>query len=396
VAEPVSDSYVLQRLSNGQNVATRGSKSMAVGKLRIYLGAAPGVGKTFAMLGEGRRRRERGTDVVIGFAECYGRPKTMAETRDLEVVPSRVVDHRGRKGEEMDLDAILARKPAVALVDELAHTNRPGSLHKKRWQDVARLLDAGIDVISTVSIDQIESLSEVVQRITTIHQREMIPDEVVRRAEQIELVDMSPEALRRRIAHGNIYPPEKIDTALNGYFRAGNLGALRVLALLWLADRVEEGLHDREGGHARLGSTRRPGSSYHPTVLVMIEEFTRAVVTALEYSRMLRPERLSGLHVDTDQDATLQLAQDWYQHFRARVPLIVVEPSGRSVPESCVRTVRENLPSPEHPVVVIVPRRSRRRPALLERDPIADKIAAELSDVDDVFVLFAPDFSDDS
>jgi K+-sensing histidine kinase KdpD len=369
---------------------------MAKGRLRVYLGAAPGVGKTFAMLSEGQRRRDRGTDVVIGYAECYGRAKTLAQTRGLEIVPSRVVDNHGRKDNEMDLEAVLERNPAVALVDELAHTNRPDSVHKKRWQDVDKLLDAGIDVISTVSIDQLESLSEVVQRITTVRQRETIPDEVVRRAEQIELVDMSPEALRRRIAHGNVYRPEEIDAALNGYFRAGNLGALRVLALLWLADRVEEGLHDRPEGQGRPGSVPRPGSTYHPTVLVMIEEFTKAVVTAIEYSRMLRPERLSGLHVDIDQDATLQLAQEWYQHFRARVPLIVVEPSGRSVPESCARTVRENLPSPEHPVVVIVPRRSRRQPAVLERDPIADKIASELSGLDDVFVLFAPEFNDES
>src|SRR6202023_437269 len=134
----------------------------------------------------------------------------------------------------------------------LAHSNAPGSRHGKRWQDVEQLLGAGVDVVSTVSIDQLESLTEVVQRITAVRQGDTIPDDVVRRAEQIELVDMSPEALRRRMAHGNIYPPEKIDTALNGYFRAGNLGALRVLALLWLADRVEEGLHDREGGHTRL------------------------------------------------------------------------------------------------------------------------------------------------
>ena len=207
---------------------------------------------------------------------------------------------------------------------------------------------------------------------------------------------MSPEALRRRMAHGNIYPPEEIDLALNGYFRAGNLGALRVLALLWVAERVEENLHEVRERHRRLGSAPRPGRAYHPTVLVVIEEFTKAVVTALEYSRMLRPQRLSGLHVDVDEGATLQLAQDWYQHFRARVPLVVVEPSGRSVPESCAKTVRDYLPSPEHPVVVIIPRRPLRRLASLNRDPVGDKIAAALSSLDDVFVLFAPDFSDES
>jgi two-component system sensor histidine kinase KdpD len=212
------------------------------GVLRVYLGAAPGVGKTFAMLDEGWRRHQRGTDVVVGFVETHGRPKTQAQMRDLEVVPRRTIDYRGTAFEEMDVQAILARRPAVVLVDELAHTNVPGSEHEKRWQDVDDLLDAGLDVITTVNIQHLESLNDVIERITGVHQRETVPDDVVRHADQIELVDMSPEALRRRMAHGNIYPPERVDAALGNYFRPGNLAALRELALLWVADRVEENL----------------------------------------------------------------------------------------------------------------------------------------------------------
>ncbi|HXW38868.1 MAG TPA: DUF4118 domain-containing protein, partial [Acidimicrobiales bacterium] len=213
---------------------------MPRGKLRIYLGAAPGVGKTYAMLDEGWRRRSRGTDVVIGFVETHGRAKTAAQVRDLPVVPRHSLDYRGQMLEEMDTDAILARRPAVALVDELAHTNVPGSRNEKRWQDIDELLDAGIDVISTVNIQHLASINDVVERITGVTQRETVPDSVVRAAEQIELVDMTPEALRRRMAHGNIYPAEKIDSALANYFRVGNLGALRELALLWVADRVDD------------------------------------------------------------------------------------------------------------------------------------------------------------
>ena len=212
-------------------------------------GAAPGVGKTVAMLDEGRRRHARGTDVVVGLVETHGREHTAEMVDGLEVVPRARLEHRGVALEDMDLDALLARRPAVALVDELAHTNVPGSRHEKRWQDIDELLDAGIDVISTVNIQHLESLNDVVESITGVVQRETVPDDVVRRADQIELVDMSPEALRRRMAHGNIYKAEKVDAALANYFRVGNLSALRELALLWLADRVEEGLGRYRADH---------------------------------------------------------------------------------------------------------------------------------------------------
>ncbi|MFF3855361.1 DUF4118 domain-containing protein [Micromonospora sp. NPDC002575] len=215
---------------------------MPTGELRVYLGAAPGVGKTYAMLEEAQRRAARGTDVVIGLVETHGRPHTAAMVGNLEQVPRRVLDHRGVQLTELDLDGVLARRPEVAVVDELAHTNVPGSRHDKRWQDVRELLDAGITVLTTVNVQHLESLNDVVARITGTTQRETVPDAVVRAAEQVELVDMTPEALRRRMAHGNVYGPDRIDAALGNYFRVGNLTALRELALLWLADTVDDQL----------------------------------------------------------------------------------------------------------------------------------------------------------
>jgi len=222
---------------------------MARGTLRIYLGAAAGVGKTFAMLNEGRRRSEYGEDVVVGIVETHGRAKTAEQVAGLEVVPRRSADYRGANFEELDVAAMLARRPQVALVDELAHTNVPGSRNEKRWQDVEELLAAGINVISTLNVQHLESLNDVVEQITGVTQRETIPDEVVRRADELQLVDLTPDALRNRLARGDVYPPERIDTALANYFRPGNLSALRELALAWLADRVDETLAEYRARH---------------------------------------------------------------------------------------------------------------------------------------------------
>ncbi|WP_327318905.1 sensor histidine kinase KdpD [Streptomyces sp. NBC_01235] len=222
---------------------------MARGKLRIYLGAAPGVGKTYAMLSEAHRRVERGTDCVVAFVEHHHRPRTEVMLHGLEQTPRRELAYRDSTFTEMDVDAVLARRPEVVLVDELAHTNIPGSRNEKRWQDVEELLAAGIDVVSTVNIQHLESLGDVVESITGVRQRETVPDEVVRRADQIELVDMSPQALRRRMAHGNVYKPDKVDAALSNYFRPGNLTALRELALLWVADRVDAYLTEYRSEH---------------------------------------------------------------------------------------------------------------------------------------------------
>jgi two-component system sensor histidine kinase KdpD len=215
---------------------------MARGRLRVMLGAAPGVGKTYAMLEEGRRLRTAGRDVVVAVVETHGRAATSSLLEGLDVLPRHAIVHRGVSLDEMDLPALLNRHPDVALVDELAHTNAPGSANLKRWQDVDTILESGIDVLSTVNVQHIESLNDVVRQITGVPQRETIPDAVLRRADQVELVDLAPEALRTRLSEGLVYPSARVDAALSNYFRLGNLTALRELALLWLADEVDVAL----------------------------------------------------------------------------------------------------------------------------------------------------------
>jgi nucleotide-binding universal stress UspA family protein len=212
----------------------------------VYLGAAPGVGKTFAMLDEGQRRKARGTDVVVGIAQTYGRPKTMEQLRGLEVIPPRSIAYRGTEFDEMDAEALIERRPEVALIDELAHTNIPGSHRAKRWEDVLDVLAEGIIVITTVNVQHMASLNDVVAEVTGIRQQETVPDWVVDLADQVELVDMSPYALRRRMIHGNVYPdPRKSELALQRFFTEDNLTALRDLALMRVANQVDEDLLGR-------------------------------------------------------------------------------------------------------------------------------------------------------
>ena len=214
------------------------------GRLRVYLGSAAGSGKTYAMLNEGHRRESRGTDVVVGYVETHGRSQTQAQLGDLEIVPRKKVTYRGVTLEEMDTEAVIARHPKVALVDELAHTNVPGSKHVKRYQDVEEILDAGIDVVTTLNIQHLESLNDLVASITGVRVRETLPDWILDQADEVELIDISPYALRQRMKHGNIYPPERIDAALNNFFREGNLTALREIALRRTAEKTEAQLQE--------------------------------------------------------------------------------------------------------------------------------------------------------
>lgn len=227
---------------------------MKRGRLRVLLGAAPGVGKTYEMLEEGRRLLHDGKDVVVAIVETHGRAATAAQTEGLPHIDRAVISHRGVELSELDVDAVIERHPDIALVDELAHTNAPGSRNPKRWQDVEEILDAGIDVITTVNVQHIESLNDVVEQITRVPQRETVPDAVVRSADQVEVVDLTPQSLRDRLAAGVVYPAERIDAALSNYFRLGNLTALRELALLWLADEVDSALKDYRTEHGIEGT----------------------------------------------------------------------------------------------------------------------------------------------
>ena len=232
------------RLGQGR-AATRG-------QLRIYLGVAPGVGKTSAMLNEAHRRAERGADVVVAYVETHGRPRAAGLLAGLEVISRAMVPFGGTMCEELDLAAVLSRRPEVALLDDFGHSNTPGCRHTKRWQDVEELLEAGIDVISTVDIQQLDSLNDVVEKMTAAPERGTVPDAIVRVADEVELVDIAPEALRDRVAHGHIYPAEQAQAALAGGFGIGNLSALRELALLWLAAKLAEDRQRPHSGHPAL------------------------------------------------------------------------------------------------------------------------------------------------
>ena len=285
-------------------------------RLRIYMGMAPGVGKTYKMLEEAHRRRERGTDVVVGFVETYGRRHTAALLDGLEVIPRRRIEYRGVAVEEMDADAIIARHPAVALVDELAHTNVPGSAREKRWQDAEAIRDAGIEVISTCNVQHVESVADAVETILGVPVHERIPDEVVRRADEIEFVDMSPHALRQRMRHGNVYPPERATIALERFFTDANLMALRDLSLRFVAGRVDQEL---EGAVASQGIAVPPVTE---RVMAIVDE-------SLDCRRALRraSSLCSTLHATwiavAVETPAIQQSRDRRQNMQANVDYAV-------------------------------------------------------------------------
>lgn len=212
------------------------------GSLKIFLGYAPGVGKTYSMLNEANRRLKRGKDIVIGYVESHQRAETDSQIGELEVLPRKKVEYNGVVMEEMDTDAIIARKPQVVLVDELAHTNVPGSKYAKRYEDVEEILSNGIDVITTLNIQHMESLNDVIRKITGITVRETIPDRIVNHADDVVVVDLPPEALQKRLKRGSVYKLDKVDQALKNFFRKGNLNALREMALRQTAEEVDEDL----------------------------------------------------------------------------------------------------------------------------------------------------------
>ena len=338
---------------------------------------APGVGKTYRMLEEGHRRADRGTDVVIGFAETHGRPRTAELVEGLESVPRRRIDYRGVVVEEMDVDAILARRPTVALIDELAHTNVPGSAREKRWQDMTVIRDAGIHVISTCNVQHLDSVADAVATITGAPVNERIPDLVLDEADEVELVDMSPHALRQRMRHGNVYPPERVDVALDRFFTEANLTALREIALRRVARQVDVEL---EGAGVERSRGPVPGVSEHVLVLVDGSAADRLAIRRATMLASALHGPLLALRVDvpgraagetTDRDAAESLA--YAEDLGAELVRATGSSLADAIADVCRRRRVTHLMLPYQPSGSVV---ARLRPSL------ADQILTRLPDVE--------------
>ncbi|MHB8958848.1 MAG: universal stress protein [Candidatus Limnocylindrales bacterium] len=338
------------------------------GRLRVYLGMAPGVGKTYRMLEEGHRRVERGTDLVVGYAECHGRPNTVRLLDGLEVVPRASLAYRGVLLEEMDTDAVIARHPTVALVDELAHQNIPGSARAKRWQDVEAIRDAGVHVVTTLNVQHLEGVADAVATITGAPVNERLPDDVLRDADEIELIDMSPHALRQRMRHGNVYPPERTAVALDRFFTEPNLTALREIALRIAAQRVEGQLEATGAGADAV-------SLVTERVLVLVDEHRaapRAIRRAARLASLLHGG-LIALIVETpaaarlpfDRQRDLQQALDDAVDLGAEV-MRVEAPDAAAGLEQAVRARR--------PTHVVLPHEPESGLERLRRGSLAERL----------------------
>ena len=346
------------------------------GWLRIYLGMAPGVGKTYAMLHEGERRlKRRSADVVVGYVETYGRPLTVQAVEGLDVIPRRKVTYRGVTVEEMDTEAIIARHPDVVLIDELAHTNAPGSEREKRWQDVEAIRDCGINVISTMNIQHLESLNDLVENITGVRVRETVPDRIVDEAQEVELVDMSPEALRSRMRHGNVYPPVQAEAALENFFKVENLAALRRLALHRTAQEVEQQVEQYmlDFGREGLDTSERVlvAVTHRPLAKTLLRRGWR-IASGL-HAELVAVSVDTGEHLSAnetaDLDTNLRLAED--------LGATVVRLHGHDVASALAAHVRT-----EHITQVIVGHSARPRWRRLGRGSVIDRLLVLLPDVD--------------
>ncbi|MFN8520608.1 MAG: sensor histidine kinase KdpD [Chloroflexota bacterium] len=336
------------------------------GRLRVYLGMAPGVGKTYRMLEEGHRRAERGTDVVVGFVETHGRPRTAALLEGLEVLPRRHIEYRGVVVEELDAEAVIARRPTVALVDELAHSNAPGSARDKRWEDVEAIRDAGIHVVSTCNVQHLESVADVVGTITGATVRERIPDEALDAAEEIELVDMSPHALRQRMRHGNVYPPDRVAVALDRFFTEANLTALREIALRRVARSVDADLDDQ----GRATTAVAPGVSERVLVVVTGGAADRAAIRraaglAGAFHASLLALRVDGLDTAPGTDARdVVEALGYAEDLGAEVVRATGVTLAAAIADACVSRRVTHLVLPHMPARSI---RDRLRPTLADQ-----------------------------
>lgn len=370
----------LHRVAGGRSVelddvaaAETGSPAVAVavgeaspprGRLKVYLGATPGSGKTFAMLREGRDRRDDGDDVVVGFVETHGRRRTADAVGTLEVIPRISVDYKGTTLSDMDVDRVIERHPHVALVDELAHTNASGLRHDKRWQDIEQIRAAGIDVISTMNVQHLESVKDLVEKITGITIHETVPDSILDSADEVQFIDITPEALRKRMRHGNIYAPDRVDAALENFFRAGNLAALREIGLRLVAERV---------------GTERGGVQAPPEdVIVAVSGRSTAEQLIRRAVRLARRRHGLCTIVHVHEHATMPDADDTvYRRLAAELQCAVVERDGEDIAGTVIGAARERM---ARHVVIGEPKAAG--PLVSLRGNIVDRVVEALPDVD--------------
>jgi len=356
----------------------RSDASGGRGRLRVYLGMAPGVGKTYTMLEEAHRRVARGTDLAVGFVEDHGRPQTKALLDGLEIVPRRRLEYRGVVVEEMDTDAILARRPTVAVVDELAHTNVPGSARPKRWQDVEVLRDAGINVISTCNVQHVESVADAVATITGAPVNERLPDDVLAAADEVELVDMSPHALRQRMRHGNVYPPERTQIALDRFFTEPNLTALRELSLRFVAQQVDDELGGISSA-SQLDVLRAVGDR----VLVLVDDTAVAQIALRRAARLASAIHGHLIAVVVDVASAGELPFDKRRDLRENLDFAedlgaeIVQIEAPDVANGLVDVVRRRRAS--H---LFLPHREVRGLSGLRRGSLADAILRQVADLE--------------
>lgn len=309
------------------------------GRLKIFLGFAAGVGKTYSMLNEANRRKQRGQDIVIGYVETHQRRGTLEQLGTLEIIPRKKIEYKGATFEEMDADGIIARKPKWALVDELAHTNAPSSLTEKRWQDVEKILDAGVNVLTTMNVQHLESLNDTVNDITGIRVRETVPDRIVKEADEVIMVDITPRALIHRLERGDIYAPEKVPQALQNWFREGNLSALREIALREIAHEVDDDLTEY-----RKDQKIRETWATHDRIMVCIsptQSSCRLLRRGWRIAERLKAE-IIAVYVETrspNQKEQAILKEDFALADRLKIPVITL--NGEVSPE-IIRYAKEN------------------------------------------------------
>jgi two-component system, OmpR family, sensor histidine kinase KdpD len=373
-SDPERDPLDFRPTADEMLARIRGESASTRGRLRVYLGMAPGVGKTYRMLEEGHRRLARGTDVTVGYVEPHGRVHTAELLEGLEILPRRRIEYRGVTVEEMDTDAVIARNPTVALIDELAHTNVPGSPREKRWEDVEVIRDAGIHVVTTLNVQHLESVADAVATITGAAVNERLPDDVLEQADEIELVDMSPHALRQRMKHGNVYPAERTQVALDRFFTEANLTALRELALRLVARRVEGQLEQTGAGIQLPLVTDR--------VLVLVDggpASTRAIRTAAELAGALHAALVAVVvHTPSDDQMPFDRQRDLQEAIDDAVDLgaDVVRVEAADVASGLAGVARDRRAS--H---VVIPYRAREGLRRITERPLSELILDRLPQV---------------